>query len=116
MKCENLVKHSAGADVLVHEAISGNLSLMAAQRLKERGSLRLANMAEDAIEYHTSAADAVSIARTAGVKKLVFTHLAPPVPALLPDIALRMLFLNSLGTGFDGPVIFGTDRMWVHVK
>ena len=79
-KCENLVKHSAGADVLVHEAIAGNLSLMAARRLKERGLLRLADMAEDAIEYHTLAVDAVSIARQAGVKKLVFTHLAPPVP------------------------------------
>ncbi len=116
VKCENLVKHSAGADVLVHEAIAGNLSLMAARRLKERGLLRLADMAEDAIEYHTLAVDAVSIARQAGVKKLVLTHLAPPVPTALPEFALRMLFLNSLGAEFDGPVIFGKDRMWVHVE
>lgn len=116
MKCDNLMKHSAGADVLVHEAISGNLSLLAAHRLKERGLLRLADMAEDAIEYHTLAGDAVGMARQAGVKKLVLTHLAPPVPVALPELALRMLFLQSFSTDFEGPVVFGKDRMWVHIK
>jgi ribonuclease BN (tRNA processing enzyme) len=62
------------------------------------------------------AVDAVSIARQAGVKKLVLTHLAPPVPPALPGCAMRILFLNGLSTGFDGPVVFGKDRMWVHVK
>lgn len=116
MKCENLVKHSAGADVLIHEAVADNLSRMAVDRLNERGLARLYEMAEDAIEYHTSAADAVDSARRAGVKKLVLTHIAPPVPTALPDIAMRLLFLQGFSADFDGPVIFGKDGMWVHVR
>jgi ribonuclease Z len=115
-KCANLAKHAAGADVLVHEAISGKLSGMSAGRLKERGLLRLAKMAGDAIEYHTTADEAVGIARAAGAKKLVLTHLAPPVPPAVPDVAMRLLFFRQFVTGYDGPIIFGKDRMWVHVR
>jgi ribonuclease Z len=116
VKCANLEAHAAEADVLVHEAIAPGLSRMAADRLAERNLPRLAKMAGEAIEYHTSAADAVCIARQAGVKTLVLTHLAPPVPPALPGFAMRMLFLGGPFAGFDGDLVFGKDRMWVHVK
>lgn len=116
VKCENLVKHSAGADVLVHEAVAEGLSLTASRHLKKRGLSRLADMSEDAMEYHTFAVDAADIARRAGVRKLVLTHLAPPVPPSLPDLAMRLLFFQGSGVDYEGPVVFGRDRMWIHVR
>ncbi len=113
-KSENLVRHASGADVLIHEVVAKHLASISTDRLKELGQTRLARMAEDALSYHTSAAEAVEVARRSGAKKLVFTHLAPALSPLMPDLVMRWVFFDSLRTGFDGPVVFGTDGMWIH--
>ena len=60
--------------------------------------------------------EATDIARQAGVRKLVLTHLAPPVPTALPDVAMRLLFLGKISADFEGTLVFGKDRLWVHLR
>ena len=113
-RSDNLVKHAADADVLIQEVAAKNLVNRAADDLAGWGHARLASMARDALTGHTSPAEAVEMARDAGVKKLVFTHIAPSLPNWAPDFISRWLFFGSLTTGFEGDVIFGKDEMWIN--
>lgn len=63
-----------GADVLIHEAQSNAMMLAAskrASRMNPRGSALLA----DTVTYHTEPVEAADIARVAGVRMLVLSHL-----------------------------------------
>jgi ribonuclease Z len=101
----NVVEHSRGADILVHEAMQPKLLHRASAVARRLGRDRLADMAEDIITYHTSVGDAVAVATEAGVPHLVLTHL---VPGPSNPIA-RRLFLD--GATFDGTLTLGTDGM-----
>ena len=101
----NVVDHSRGADILVHEAMQPKLLHRASAVARRLGRDRLADMAEDIITYHTSVGDAVAVATEAGVPHLVLTHLVPG-----PSNAIaRRLFLD--GATFDGTLTLGTDGM-----
>ncbi len=56
-KCDNMVKHAKGADILIHEATCKH------EMIEER-------------KGHTSALQAAKIAKEAGVEKLVLTHIS----------------------------------------
>ncbi len=113
-KSENLIKHASNADVLIHEVVAKHLVDRGANYLRKTGHRRFAEMAHDAQSSHTSASEAVDVARQAKVKKLVFTHLAPALSPLTPDFIMRWVFFGGFITGFNGSVIFGKDGMWVH--
>lgn len=104
---ENLARASKGADLLVHEVLEGNTIRTMSGLLRERGIARQSKLALDVLDYHTSPADAVRVARAADVEMLVFTHLVPPVPLFIA----RQIFFQDLGDKGDLDVVLGEDGM-----
>ncbi|MBN1568706.1 MAG: MBL fold metallo-hydrolase [Acidobacteria bacterium] len=92
----NLIRHAAGADVLVHEAYAGSNDPSGAPGTRP-WSVR---------DYHTSAKEAGEVAEKAKVKTLVLTH-------LMPANAPEKYFLDEAKKAFSGKVIVGRDLMRV---
>ena len=92
----NLIRHAAGADILVHEAYAGSNDSSGGPGTRP-GSVR---------DYHTSAKEAGEVAEKAKVKTLVLTH-------LMPANAPEELFLDEAKKTFGGKVIAGRDLMRV---
>jgi ribonuclease Z len=106
-KSASLVANASGADLLVHEALQPRLTERAAETARRLGLTRLAKLASDLPGYHTTPREAAEVAREAGVKHLVLTHLVPgPTNALT-----RRLFLDGAGDVFDGELTLGQDGM-----
>lgn len=103
----NLARASKGADLLIHEVLAMEMVGTMSQALANRGLERQSKLAGDILEYHTSPADAVRVARAAGVETLVFNHLVPPVPSFMS----RRVFLQDLGETGDMEVVIGEDGM-----
>lgn len=68
--------HAAkGADVLIHEAQSPAMMRQLAQGLTMLGNARAGSMMTDTLTYHTTPVEAADIARAAGVRALVLSHI-----------------------------------------
>jgi len=104
-KSASVVAHAKGADVLVHEALSRDIFGHVIAIAKDLGLARLAKLAGDATEYHTTPQEAAEVARDAGVHTLLFTHLVPGPPNRL----LERRFLAGVDEVFPGEVIAGRD-------
>ena len=103
---EDLAHASKGADVLVHEGLQPEMVGALGDALNAAGKWRPAKIMHDIPGYHSSPVGAARIAREAGVKRLVFTHMLPP----LPNAAAKRMFLNGVSgvdaeIGFDGLLI-----------
>ena len=61
----------------------------------------------DILNYHTSPEDAAKLAREAGVRHLVLSHLLPP----LPVADLKPVFLGDARKSFSGPITIAEDGM-----
>ena len=59
------------------------------------------------LSHHTSAEDAGRVARAAGVKTLVLSHLVPPDD---PEITPHM-WIDAAARHFDGKIIVGRDLL-----
>jgi ribonuclease BN (tRNA processing enzyme) len=100
--CDALVTLAKGADVLVHEALYPPAidriaaSVTNAKRLKE-----------SIINHHTSAEDAGRIAKAAGVKTLVLSHLVPADDPSMTD----QMWIESARRAFTGRIVVGKDLM-----
>ena len=62
-------------------------------------------MMADITDYHATAADAARVAQAAGVRYLLLTHIAPPLP--LPG--MNSLFLGEAPRYYGGPIQVGRD-------
>ena len=71
-----LVEAAQGCDLLIHEVLEKEIVGNMSRALADRGLARQSHLARDVLDYHTSPAEAVRVARTAGVRMLVFSHLA----------------------------------------
>ena len=109
-KSPNLVQNAEGADVLVHEVLLKEILLQISQIQADEGRDRMAKLAADVVDYHTSPAEAVEIAQQAGVGMLVFNHLVPPVPGMLRNF----LFMRGLEPG-EVEVVLGEDGMLIEL-
>ena len=106
-KSASLIANARGADLLVHEALQPKLTEHAASVARRLGRERIAKLAGDLPGYHTSPREAAEVAREAGVKHLVLSHLVPgPTGALA-----RRLFLDGAGDAFEGEITPGEDGM-----
>lgn len=101
-----LVEASRGADLLVHEALAGHLISRMSRLASERGLDRMAGLAADILDYHSTPAQALDAARRAGVPTLVLTHLVPGPPNRLAE---RVFMRDTDDT--DVEVILGRDGM-----
>lgn len=99
---KSLIELAAGADVLVHDAlfVSGVDRMVA--RVPNAPALR-----RSILSHHTSAEDAGRVARDAGVKTLVLSHLVPPDD---PEITEQM-WIDAARQQFDGEIIVGRDLL-----
>jgi ribonuclease Z len=104
-KSASVVTHARGADLLVHEALRRDLVERVPPVAERLGLGRLASMARDIPGYHTTPVEAAEVARDAGVRHLVLTHLVPSPNGFLG----RRLFLRGVADVFDGEVTLGED-------
>lgn len=97
-KCDNLIHHSKGADLLVHEVIWGNgmKRLIAGAKMPQRARL------ERILSYHTPSIEVGEIAALASVKHLVLTHLV--LAGGTPDD-----LISDVRRSFQGRVSVGKD-------
>ncbi len=112
VKTEKMIEMSKDADLLVHEA----LDLKTIHRILpilERSNPRRAALLRDVTDYHTSTTDVAEIARDAGVKKLVLTHLVPSIP---PQEAAEKNFVRGMSDIYSGPIIVGRDGMTIDIE
>jgi ribonuclease BN (tRNA processing enzyme) len=99
---QNLIELARGADVLVHEAL-----FPAAIDQLVAGVANAATLRKSILSHHTSAEDAGRIAKQAGVRTLVLSHL---VPAEDPEISDRM-WIEAASAHFDGRIVVGKDLL-----
>ena len=99
---DNLIELARDADVLVHDALyAPGVDRMVA-RVQNASTLKRSIMS-----HHTTAEDAGRIAKEAGVKMLVLSHLVPPDDATITD----QMWLDAAHAHFPGPVIVGKDLL-----
>jgi ribonuclease BN (tRNA processing enzyme) len=101
-RSDSLIELARGADVLVHSAVY----LPAVDRLVARVP-NAAGLKQSIIAGQTAVEDAGRVARAAGVKTLVLSHL---IPADDPDVTDRM-WIDAARATFGGSIIVGKDLM-----
>jgi ribonuclease Z len=77
--CPGLLNGSQGADILVCDSMNKRMMEQVENRLRSIGADNQAALLNDAHSYHASVEDAAGIARNAGVKHLVLSHLLPSI-------------------------------------
>lgn len=103
----SVVAAARGADLLVHEALQPRLVAKLTDALAAKAIANTAQITRDILNYHTSPEQAAGIARAAGVKQLLLTHIVPPLPLRFAYPA----FLGDAADHFGGPITVGEDGM-----
>ncbi len=104
---ESLMEHAKGADILFHEALNKELVNMIHDNADLSGSPSLGKVTHDILSYHSSPEDAAKVAAGAGVRRLVYYHIIPPLPSAI----LRRMFPGDAGKYYKGPITMGEDGM-----
>ena len=85
-----LAEAARGADVLIHEAQNSDMTRLLASTLSGAGQARQASIMTDTLSYHTTPVEAAEIAKAAGVKVLILSHLTQAgLPFFTPDAFTR---------------------------
>ena len=111
-KTDNLVEHCKEADILFSEAISYDMLNNTIEGLKRINLTRSAKILKDIQDYHMDPVVAARVAKEAGVKKLVYVHITPP----LTNKTTEELYLKGVSDIFDGEIVLGRDRMKFRLK
>jgi len=106
-KSQSVIDNARGADLLLHEALAASMTGRAVERATALGIARTAKLAGDVADYHATPVQAAEVAQAAGVGRLVYTHIFPP----LPNALARRLYLAGTAAAFDGPQVLGEDGM-----
>ena len=104
-KSANLIRHSQGVDLLVHDALDSRLTERIANAAQSAGNARAAKMMRDVASYHATPVEAAESAAEAGAAQLLLYHIAPQLPAA----ALERIFLKGVSDVYNGDVTLGTD-------
>ncbi len=76
---DGLIKAAKGADLLVSEGQAHHLQNLMAREAEAIGQGTLASVLRDTSRYHINPVEAARLANRAGVRELVYTHIAPPL-------------------------------------
>jgi len=106
-KSTSLIAHAKGADILVHESLQPDLIRRASAVAARLGRERVAKLANDIVDYHTSVVEAAEVARDADAGMLVLTHLVPGPN----NFITRRLFLAGVADVYAGKVVIAEDGM-----
>ncbi|CAA0120583.1 MBL fold metallo-hydrolase [Zhongshania aliphaticivorans] len=104
-KSANVEAMAAGADLLLHEALSPQLVNLMQAAAKEVGAKHMAQISEDILNYHTTPQQAADIAQAAGVKYLALNHIVPGLPLRY----LEKLFIQGSAKHYKGPISITRD-------
>jgi ribonuclease Z len=110
-KTESVIHNAQNADLLIHEALASKMTNRASARAHELGMDRIAKMAIDVRGYHATPVEAAEVAESAHAKKLLLTHIFPP----LPNALAKHLFLEGTAEAYHGPLILGADGTRVDI-
>ena len=111
-----LADAARGADVLVSEAESHHLLGIVAGEMDAAGATRLAGVLRDTADYHLSPVQAARLAEAAGVRELVYTHIAPPVPwRALPFDLIELPWLRGVREVRRKGVRLGEDGLLITI-
>ena len=92
----SLATASKGADVLIHEAQNADMTRQMASGLAMLGNARMSSLMTDTLTYHTTPVEAADLARAAGVKVLVLSHLTQAgLPFYTPEAFTRGMDAGS---------------------
>jgi ribonuclease Z len=105
-RCDALVRAAQGADIFVCEALHHGMLGALIARQRDAGLTAQAAMLTEAIDYHVAPLDVAAMARDAGVKHLVLSHLIPPIPDEGP---LVDAFIAGMADVFTGELTVGRD-------
>ncbi|MGA8218179.1 MAG: MBL fold metallo-hydrolase [Solirubrobacterales bacterium] len=100
-----LVRAAEGADLLIHDALSPELTKIVEDAAAAAGLAGRAKIFADIPDYHASPGDAADSAREAGVRALAITHIVPPLPLK----ALEGPFLGDARQRFSGELWIARD-------
>ena len=112
VKSPAVIHNAQNADLLIHEALAAEMTSRASARAKQLGMTRMAKLANDVKGYHTTPVQAAESAAEAHVKKLVITHVFPP----LHNAVAKYLFLKGTHEAYAGPIVLGEDRMRIDLE
>lgn len=101
----SLAKASAGADLLVSEAIATRMTKSLGRAAKSAGRDNTAAVMHDIEDYHITPEEAARIANDAGVELLVYYHLLPAPDGFLP----RRLFAQGVNEVRQGDWTIADD-------
>jgi ribonuclease Z len=108
---EGLTAAAKGADVLVSEAQAHHLQDLMANEAEAIGQTTLASVLKDTSRYHINPVEAARMANRAGVRELVYTHIAPPLVFGL----LKTPWLRGVSKERPKGVTIGRDGMLITI-
>jgi len=110
---EQITRHAASADILVHEAYNRQMMTMAARAAGELALSTSPEVIDKIASVHTETHALADIAERAKVDKLIITHLIPPIPPSLPAEAY---FVEGMSERYNGKIVVARDGMRVELQ
>jgi ribonuclease Z len=116
-KDKRMIIHAKNADLLIHE--SYNKAMM--NKSLEYSSLIDSSKRDDALleqikqtpHYHTDPKEVAEIAKAAGVKQIIYTHIIPSIPKLVPRFISSYIYLKGVGDIYSGKVELAKDGLHI---
>ncbi len=110
--CETLQRAAEGADLLVCEAVNTGMLQHNIAALRAGGNERVAALLEDVPSYHAPTLEVARLARKAGVKRLILSHVIPPLPNEGPQLEQ---FTAGMAEIYGGPIAVAQDLQRIAV-
>lgn len=110
--CPGLLNGARDADMLICDSQHRAMMEAFEDGLRRLGNELQASLLLDGHTYHASTEDAARIAREAGVRHLVLSHVMPPIPDEGPEVDA---FLRGLPDIFEGRITVGRDLLRLEV-
>lgn len=110
--CASLEAASAGADMLVCEAMNTPMMTQMIAMLKAAGRERESGLMSDVPSYHIGTEEIARLATRASVGEIVLSHIIPPIPN---DTAREAEFMAGMSDLFPGPIRVARDMQRIPV-
>lgn len=110
--CDSLRRAAAGADLLVCEALNVPMLEQRIAALRQAGRGDVAALLEDVPSYHAPTGEVAALARDAGVRRLVLSHVIPPIPNEGPVVDA---FTEGMASVYTGPITVAQDLQRITV-
>jgi ribonuclease Z len=111
-KCESLLQASKGADMLICEALNTAMLDRAIVALKPNQPMQAGNL-EDVPSYHITTMEVAELARDAGVRQVVLTHV---IPSIVSQDAMEAAFVQGMSDVYGGPIRVARDTQRLTVE